>query len=99
MDLYDFLGYDEMGDDIVGLGSSAWGWVAPNGREIGIFNQGSGAVFIEVLKDGKLQYLGRLPTQSVDNWRRDVRVLNDYAIIGSEAPGHNIQSKPSIVLH
>ena len=76
------------------LGSSSWGWRHErSGREFGVIGQFSGAAFVEILRNGKMQYLGRLPAQSVGSRWREIRVLNDYAIIGSEAVGHNVQSK------
>jgi hypothetical protein len=97
MDLYDFMNHADMGGP-EGQGSSSWGWTAKNGREFGIVGQFSGAAFVEVLKDGKLQYLGRLPAQSVGSRWREIRVLNDYVIIGSEAVGHNVQSESESAL-
>lgn len=91
MDLYDFKNHADLGGP-EGHGSSSWGWTSPDGREFGIIGQFSGAAFVEVLKNGQLQYLGRLPAQSEGSEWREVRVLNDYAIIGSEAVGHNVQS-------
>lgn len=73
-------------------GSSSWGWVSRNGREFGIVGQFSGAAFVEILPDGKIQYLGRLPAQSVGSRWREIRVLKDWVIIGSEAVDHNVQS-------
>jgi hypothetical protein len=82
MDLYDFMNHADMGGP-EGQGSSSWGWTAKNGREFGIVGQFTGAAFVEVLKNGKLQYLGRLPAQSVGSRWREIRVLNDYVIIVS----------------
>jgi choice-of-anchor B domain-containing protein len=90
MDLYDFVNHADMGGP-EGQGSSSWGWTARNGREFGIVGQFSGAAFVEILKDGQIQYMGRLPAQSVGSRWREIRVLNDYVIIGSEAVGHNVQ--------
>jgi len=92
MDLYDFVSHVDMGAP-EGQGSSSWGWAAPDGREFGIVGQFSGAAFVEILSDGQIQYLGRLPAQSVGSRWREIRVLNDWVIIGSEAVGHNVQSK------
>ncbi|KAI4611112.1 hypothetical protein J4E83_008055 [Alternaria metachromatica] len=90
MDLYDFVNHADMAGP-EGQGSSSWGWTARNGREFGIVGQFSGAAFVEILKDGQIQYMGRLPAQSVGSRWREIRVLNDYVIIGSEAVGHNVQ--------
>jgi len=55
-------------------------------------NTGTGTAFVEIDKKGKLTYLGRLPAQDPlgSSWR-EIRVLNNLAIIGSEAVGHNVQ--------
>ena len=98
MDLYDFVNHADMGGP-EGQGSSSWGWTARNGREFGIVGQFSGAAFVEILRDGQIQYLGRLPAQSVGSRWREIRVLNDYVIIGSEAVGHNVQSKSRHHIH
>ncbi|KAL6168444.1 hypothetical protein ACJQWK_06088 [Exserohilum turcicum] len=90
MDFYDFLSHADMGGP-EGRGSSSWGWRAANGREFAIVGQFSGAAFVEILKDGQMQYVGRLPAQSEGARWREIRVLNDYVIIGSEAVGHNVQ--------
>lgn len=55
--------------------------------------QADGASFSEVTWDGKLDYLGRLPNtegSKPEIWR-EIRVLDNYAIIGSEAVNHFIQ--------
>lgn len=92
MDLYDFVNHADLGGP-EGRGSSSWGWTARNGREFGIVGQFSGAAFVEILRNGKIQYLGRLPAQSEGSRWREIRVLKDWVIIGSEAVGHNVQSK------
>ncbi|KAI5789775.1 hypothetical protein DFH27DRAFT_572062 [Peziza echinospora] len=90
VDLGYFLSHADLGS-ATGEGSSLWGWTAPNGREFGIVGQADGAAFVEVLKDGSLEYLGRLPQQSVTSIWREIRVYKHYAIIGSEALGHGVQ--------
>lgn len=98
MDLYDFLNHEDMGGGEADprfpnrRGSSTWGWVSPAGRQIVLLGQHTGTAFVEVTEKGKLNYLGRLPTQDPigSSWR-EIRVLNNLAIIGSEAVDHNIQ--------
>jgi choice-of-anchor B domain-containing protein len=66
--------------------------VAPDGREIALVGQQTGTAFIEITDKGKMTYLGRLKAQDpVGSSWREIRILNDYAIIGSEAVGHNVQ--------
>ena len=38
-----------------------------------------------------MKYVGRLPTQTVDSLWRDMKVVDGYAYIGAEAPGHGMQ--------
>jgi choice-of-anchor B domain-containing protein len=98
MDLYDFLNHNDMGGGEADpnypnrRGSSTWGWVSPEGRQIALIGQQMGTAFVEVSDKGKLTYLGRLPSQDpVGSSWREIRVLKDMAIIGSEAVGHNVQ--------
>ncbi|GMF72688.1 unnamed protein product [Aspergillus oryzae] len=62
-----------------------------DGREFGIVGQTDGTAFVEVLDDGSLQYVGRLPTQTTATIWRDMKVIGDHAYIGSESPGHGLQ--------
>lgn len=64
MDLYDFLNHADLGS-VEGEGSSSWGWTSSDNREFGAIGQADGTAFVEITKDGKMQYLGRLPQQSV----------------------------------
>ncbi|KAJ3507671.1 hypothetical protein NLJ89_g6171 [Agrocybe chaxingu] len=91
VDLYSFYTHAELGS-AVGEGSSSWGWVH-EGREFIIIAQADGAAIAEVTKDGKLDYLGRLPkTPGTANaiWR-ELRVLDNYLVVGSEAVNHHVQ--------
>lgn len=87
------------------LGSSIWG-IELDGREFAIIGQTDGTAFAEVIgkgwwnylpallggkKEGTLDYIGRLPTQSVAVIWREIKTYKHYAIIGSEAVGHGIQ--------
>lgn len=46
---------------------------------------------MEVTTDGQIKYLGRLPTQTEDSIWRDMKVIDGYVYIGSEAAGHGLQ--------
>lgn len=46
---------------------------------------------MEVVEDGQIKYLGRLPVQTVNSIWRDVKVIDGYAYIGSEAAGYGLQ--------
>ncbi len=43
------------------------------------------------MADGKLRYVGRLPTQTVRSDWRDMKVIGDHVYIGSEARDHGLQ--------
>jgi choice-of-anchor B domain-containing protein len=90
MDLYDFKSHADLGS-WGGEGSSSWGWVSKDGREFVAIGQYDGTAFAEITKQGKLSYLGRLPQQSVPSVWREIRILDDLCIIGSEAVGHGVQ--------
>ncbi|KAF2024903.1 hypothetical protein EK21DRAFT_77652 [Setomelanomma holmii] len=89
IDLYDFKTHEELGDAI-GEGSGSWGW-SYKGREFIAIGQTYGASFSEVTEDGQLEYLGRLPAQNDSVIWREISVLKDTLVIGSEGRGHGIQ--------
>lgn len=43
------------------------------------------------MKNGKVEYLGRLPTQTDISIWRDMKVIDGHCYIGSEAGDHGIQ--------
>ncbi|KAI5359248.1 putative choice-of-anchor B domain-containing protein [Septoria linicola] len=90
IDLYHFLPHSALGS--VGRGSSMWGWTSQDGREIVAIGQYDGTAFAEISSEGKIIYLGRLPQYDAigSNWR-EIRIVGDYAIIGSEAIKHGVQ--------
>ncbi|KAH8151813.1 uncharacterized protein LAJ45_03804 [Morchella importuna] len=90
VDLAYFASHADLGS-ITGEGSSSWGWTSPDGREFIIVAQADGASFSEVLPNGHLDYLGRLPQQSTPEIWREIRVMDNYAVIGSEAVDHYVQ--------
>ncbi|KAF9894427.1 hypothetical protein FE257_007930 [Aspergillus nanangensis] len=90
VDLNAFISHQAMGS-VTREGNDVWGWTSSEGREFGIVGQTDGTAFVEVLKDGSLEYVGRLPTQTEASVWRDMKVIGDYVYIGSEAPGHGLQ--------
>ncbi|KAL8376846.1 hypothetical protein RB595_007803 [Gaeumannomyces hyphopodioides] len=92
IDLYHFLSHADLGSKHAGHGSSSWGWTSKCGREFVAIGQYDGTAFAEINREGKLVYLGRLPQYDAigSNWR-EIRVLRDYAVIGSEAIKHGVQ--------
>ncbi|GAB7365359.1 hypothetical protein MBLNU230_g6438t2 [Neophaeotheca triangularis] len=90
MDFYDFLSHEDLGS-WAGEGNDAWPYVADNGREFAALGQADGTAFVEISKKGKMTYMGRLPQQSVASVWRDMKMLGDYMIIGTEAVGGELQ--------
>ncbi|RYN21854.1 hypothetical protein AA0115_g9432 [Alternaria tenuissima] len=89
IDLYDFKTHEELGDAI-GEGSGSGGW-AHKGRDFIAIGQTYGASFSEVTKDGQLEYLGRLPANNDSVIWREIKVVRDSLIVGSEGVGHHVQ--------
>jgi choice-of-anchor B domain-containing protein len=87
--MYDFQTHKELGSN-GGEGSGSWGWTY-RGREFIALGQTDGASFAEVTKKGELVYLGRLPAQASPVIWREIKVLKDFLIVGSEGVGHGIQ--------
>jgi len=88
VDLHGYLSHFVLGDV---SGNDIWGWTSEDGREIALVGQATGTSFVEVLADGSLRPLGRLPTQTEASLWRDIKVIDGYAYIGSEATDHGIQ--------
>jgi len=92
IDLAYFLPHALMGST-ERIGNDIWGW-AYEGREFGLVGQMDGTAFVELVAGHsglEVAYLGRLATQSVTSIWRDIKVIGNYAYIGSEAEGHGIQ--------
>ncbi|KAF7329308.1 MYND-type domain-containing protein [Mycena kentingensis (nom. inval.)] len=95
VDLYAFIPHAELGSTAQ-VGNDIWGWEhvdAKTGavREFGLVAQMDGTAFVEIVGEGEVMYLGRLPTQTENSVWRDIKTVGHYAYIGSEAPGHGIQ--------
>ncbi|KAK3356827.1 hypothetical protein B0T25DRAFT_603427 [Lasiosphaeria hispida] len=90
VDLISFLRHQDLGSS-TRRGNDVWGWTSPTGREFGAVGQTDGTAFVEVLKDGSLVYLGRLPTQTSSSSWRDMKVIGNHVYIGSEASNHGLQ--------
>ncbi|KAF8469961.1 hypothetical protein BDZ91DRAFT_719470 [Kalaharituber pfeilii] len=102
LDVTGHLTHDDLGsvDETEQIGSSVWG-ITVQGRELAIIGQTDGAAIAEVVgkgwwnylgkKEGTLDYIGRIPHQSLPSIWREIKSYKHYAIIGSEAVGHGIQ--------
>ncbi|KAK2735926.1 hypothetical protein FQN57_001066 [Myotisia sp. PD_48] len=102
VDMHGFLSHQAMGSR-TREGNDVWavrddsliwfitGWTSPDGREFGAIGQTDGTAFVEVLKDGTLKYIARLNTQTSSSIWRDMKVIDGYCYIGSEAASHGLQ--------
>ncbi|KFA67602.1 hypothetical protein S40285_09567 [Stachybotrys chlorohalonatus IBT 40285] len=90
IDMMAFLRHQDMGSS-TRTGNDIWGWTSSTGREFGIVGQTDGTAFVEVLSDGSLVYLGRLPTQTVNSSWRDMKVIGNHVYIGAESSNHGLQ--------
>ncbi|OAL52974.1 hypothetical protein IQ07DRAFT_347315 [Pyrenochaeta sp. DS3sAY3a] len=91
VDLYHFLPHSALGSS-QGQGSSSWGWTSEDGREFVAIGQFDGTAFAEISSEGKLVYLGRLPPYDPIGSRwREIRVVKDIVVIGSEAINSGVQ--------
>ncbi|KAL3419706.1 hypothetical protein PVAG01_08204 [Phlyctema vagabunda] len=92
MDLYHFLSHADLGSAVEGQASSSWGWTSDDGREFVAVGQLDGTAFVEISPEGKMLYIGRLPTWDAIGARwREIRVVGNHVVIGSEAFGHGVQ--------
>ncbi|KAJ7210131.1 hypothetical protein GGX14DRAFT_363806 [Mycena pura] len=93
LDLHSFTPHADLGSTTE-LGNDIWGWTHAAGgvtREFALVGQTDGTAFVEVLPTGQVAYLGHLATQTGTSIWRDIKVIGNYAYIGSEAIGHGIQ--------
>lgn len=91
-DLYHFLSHAATGSKVEGQASSSWGWTSSDGREFVAIGQLDGTAFVEVSKQGKMIYLGRLESGDGIGARwREIRTVGDHIVVGSEAFDHGIQ--------
>ncbi|KAK3181525.1 hypothetical protein K4F52_007235 [Lecanicillium sp. MT-2017a] len=92
VNLQSFLRIQDIGGDPEFLrANDIWGWTSADGREFAIVGLVSGTSFVEVMPDGKLRYVGHLPTQTESSIWRDMKVIGDHVYIGSEAKDHGLQ--------
>lgn len=72
--------------------SDIWGWVDKvNGDEYAILGLTTGTAFIRVTDPANPEFVGFLPTATTSSGWRDIKVINDHALIVSEASDHGLQ--------
>ncbi len=92
VDLQSLLSVNTLGGS--GDGNDIWGWTDPsNGKEYAIVGVQNGTSFVDISNPSNPTVLGFLPSHNNSSslWR-DIKVVNNYAYIVSEAGGHGIQA-------
>ncbi|KAK1758905.1 hypothetical protein QBC47DRAFT_449616 [Echria macrotheca] len=90
VNMHGFLSHEDLGSQTK-AGNDVWGWTSKTGREFGIVGQTDGVGFVEINRDGTLEYLGRLDTQTTATSWRDIKVIDHHAYIGAESENHGLQ--------
>ena len=89
---YDLMGHVTLEQMDAEAGNDCWGWTdSTTGREYAIMGVNNGTSFIDITDSTSPQYLGKLPTSTVDSSWRDMKVYNDHVYIVSEAGDHGLQ--------
>ncbi len=89
IDMMSHLPLTEIGG---GDGNDIWGWTdSASGREFALMGRSSGTSFVEITDPSNPIYLANLPTQTLSSSWRDIKVVNDHAVVVSEAVGHGMQ--------
>ena len=69
-----------------------WGWTSPTtGREYVLLGLHNRTAFLDISSPKHPIYLGYLPTATVGSIWRDIKVVDHYAYIVSEAQNHGLQ--------
>merc|ERR1712130_859917 len=94
-DLLSMLDTNELGAALSSSGIRAndiWGWTDPSSkREFSIVGLNAGTAFVEITDPYNPVYLGALPTKTSSSTWRDIKVIDHYALIVSEASNHGMQ--------
>jgi choice-of-anchor B domain-containing protein len=79
---YDLLGRISLSDFGSSAGNDIWGWTDPTtNKEYALMGLDNGTAFVDVTDTENLIYLGKLPTASVSDAWRDIKVYQNYAFI------------------
>ena len=95
VDLQSFISVNEMGGSGPNGVNDIWGWTDPNtGSEYALVGKDIGMAIVDISNPVVPVYLGTLPTHedpALPTTWRDIKVIGNYAYIGSENPGHGLQ--------
>lgn len=89
---YDLLARVSLSDFGATKGNDIWGWTdRSTEKEYAIVGLNNGTAFVDITDTENLNYLGKLPTATIDSPWRDIKVYQNYAFIVSEADNHGMQ--------
>ena len=72
--------------------NDSWGWTDPTtNKEYAIIGLKNGTAFVDISNTNTPIYLGKLPTATVSDTWRDIKVYKNHAFIVSEANNHGMQ--------
>ena len=74
-------------------GADLWGWTDPDtGHEYALVGLRNGIAFVDVTTPTSPDYLGKLPTATIESTWRDVKVYDNYAfVVADGADQHGMQ--------
>ena len=76
------------------FGNDLWGWFdAQTGNEYALMGLSNGTAFVDITNPDDPVFLGRLPTQTIEQLVRDIKVYKDHAYIvaGHDIGAHGMQ--------
>ena len=89
---YELMGYVSLDEMDASSGNDCWGWTDPQtGKEYALMGLDNGTGIIDISSPKEPQYLGKIPTATVNSSWRDIKVYKDHAFVVSEADGHGLQ--------
>ena len=89
---YELMGYVSLEEMDASSGNDCWGWTDPQtGKEYALMGLDNGTGIIDISSPKEPQYLGKIPTATVNSSWRDIKVYKDHAFVVSEADGHGLQ--------
>lgn len=94
-DIYPCNDYDLMGhipiEGLGGLGAEgndSWGWTdSTTGKEYALIGTTTGSAFVDISNPTEPLLLGTLPTETINNLWRDIKVYNNHAFIVADNAG------------
>jgi len=73
-------------------GNDCWGWTSADGREIAIMGLTTGTTFVDITNPSAPVVKAFMPGNGNPSTWRDMKVVNDWVFVVSEASGHGIQA-------